>query len=217
MTDNNEPNLLNTKEEPCDSGSSIREKVEKFYDGKVTKPLPSGDLQVDSKNMHEYQLKVVMYLAALGVPLSTINRKTGIAKSSIHALLKNPKMQVEIEKIQRDLFLKDPQKWFDYILKDAIEVSYRMMKSKKVKDSVKADIAFKFMDRALGKPKQEIETTNNIMKSVIVELDNRKRKTVENDEIVVNTEGKEIQVTSSSQEEKKDKIDTIAEDALRSI
>lgn len=118
-----------------------------------------------------YRVRAMLYLAALGQSPRQIAYQLNCSDARVRQVLKSQSAQKEIERIQSELFLAQPQKMFNKILPGAVRTAERIMKDKTQKGSTRADVAFKFMDRALGKPKQEIEHSGSPVRQLFDQLD----------------------------------------------
>lgn len=101
--------------------------------------------------------KAILYLAAMGQKPADISRQLGVTASRVSVLINSESGKKEIDRLQYELFIRDPQKMFLKILPDAVRTAQEVMGDFGQKGSVRADVAFRFMDRALGKPKETVQ------------------------------------------------------------
>jgi hypothetical protein len=133
---------------------------------------PRSPTQLKAKINH--RAKVICYLKALGFKNKDIASSVNAPLSEIYRVLKSHSAIDEIERIQHQIFVTEPAKMFETILPQAVKIAVNAMMNKKTKTSVRVDAAFKFMDRALGKPTQHIEHEHNLVKELITKLDQEK-------------------------------------------
>jgi len=138
----------------------------------------------------KYRHKVICYLKAIGFKNRDIQRTLNCSLGEVYKVIKSQSGQDEIERVQREIFVNEPAKMFDAILPEAIKVAVNAMMSKKVNTSIRVDAAFKFMDRALGKPSQTIEHKGNLVKELITKISNENNtdQPLDADFFVVQTE-----------------------------
>jgi len=126
---------------------------------------------VGTPSKEKYRRKVICYLKAIGFRNRDIKNTLHCSLAEISKTLKSESAQEEIERIQREIFVAEPAKMFEAILPEAVKVAVNAMMSKKVNTSIRVDAAFKFMDRALGKPSQQVEVSHNLLKDLIQKMD----------------------------------------------
>lgn len=177
-----------------DLASPILDRIEEVKESQVItykKGEPRAPVGTASKE--KYRRKVICYLKAIGFKNKDIRRTLNCTPNEITKVLKSESCQEEIERIQREIFVNEPAKMFDAILPEAIKVAVNAMMSQKVNTSIRVDAAFKFMDRALGKPTQTVEHKTNLVKELITKLnDNNEDAPLDADFFVVqNNDDKE--------------------------
>ena len=147
----------------------------------------------DFKARDKHRAKLICYLKAIGFKNKDIAASIGGSISEVLRVLKSKSAQQEIDRIQQEIFVTEPAKMFESILPQAVRIAVNAMMSRKTKTSVRVDAAFKFMDRALGKPNQQVEVSHNLLKDLIQKMDNGPQDTaIEADFNLVDTqEGKE--------------------------
>lgn len=124
-----------------------------------------------SMGREEYRWKLICYLKAVGFKNADIRRTCGASPGEISKVMRSESAKAEIERIQREIFVTEPAKMFEAILPEAVKVAVNAMMSKKINPSIRVDAAFKFMDRALGRPSQSVEVTGNLIKDLIQKMD----------------------------------------------
>lgn len=122
------------------------------------------------KVREKHRAKIICYLKAIGFKNKDIAASINGSIGEVYMVLKSQSAQEEIERIQTEIFVKEPQRMFEAILPQAVKIAVNAMTSRKTKTSVRVDAAFKFMDRALGKPTQPVEHSTNLVKELITKL-----------------------------------------------
>lgn len=159
--DFNVKNLANPLTEKVEEAKKATEIV--AYKGKPHAPTAF-------KVRDKHRAKIICYLKAIGFKNKDIAASINGSIGEVYNVLKSQTAQEEIERIQTDIFVKEPQRMFESILPQAVRIAVAAMTSKKTKTSVRVDAAFKFMDRALGKPSQPVEHSHNLVKELITKL-----------------------------------------------
>lgn len=148
---------------------------------------------VGTPSNDKYRRRVICYLKAIGFKNKDIKNTLHCTYAEIKRVCESESGKAEIERVQREIFVNEPQKMFEAILPEAIKVAVNAMMSKKVNTSIRVDAAFKFMDRALGKPTQTVEHKTNLVRELITKISNdpNASEPLDADFIVVqNEEGK---------------------------
>ncbi len=123
------------------------------------------------------RMRAIIHLAALGLTPKQISEQLSCSQQWIKNVMKSDSFQREVERVSHQLFMKEPQKMFQSIVPKAVSVAYKEMTNKKTSSKVKVDAAFRFIERAYGKPKQEIEHTGTTLKDLYLALDEKKKHT----------------------------------------
>lgn len=116
----------------------------------------------------------LVHLAAAGLTNKEICEEMGMSESRVSILLRNSDIKKAVRVKQDELWGDSSQRRFKQILNKAITAAEGILDEPTTKDSLKADIAFRFMDRALGKPKQEVAVEGNLLADFIHRLDQQK-------------------------------------------
>lgn len=156
--------------------------------------------------------RAVIYLAALGLSPRQISDQLMIKVDRIRPLFKSKSFQAEVARVQEEIFLTDPKKMFMKILPEAVGTARRIMKSKREKGSTRANVAFGFMDRALGKVPQTVNHEGSLVREMI-DLIQRGGRAVSIDIETTGVHPGEIQPKAEETKEK-DPIDLWAEENL---
>jgi hypothetical protein len=111
--------------------------------------------------------------SALMMGPAEVSELTGMSPAYISRVTASEAGRLEIASIQ-DKFLSNTKKMLDDILPLAIKTAFHVMLDPKTKPQVKADAAFRFMDRVMGRPVQQIEMNDNLIRQVYEKLDANK-------------------------------------------
>lgn len=122
------------------------------------------------KTRDKHRAKLICYLKAIGFKNKDISSAIGGTLDEVSRVLKSHSAQEEIDRVQQEIFVAEPAKMFETILPQAVKIAVNAMMSRKTKASVRVDAAFKFMDRALGKPTQTVEHSSNLIKDLITKI-----------------------------------------------
>lgn len=118
-----------------------------------------------------FRYKAALHLAAVGGNAKEISEALDIPVSSIRSLLASQSARDEIDRIRYSIFQKEPERIFRNILPKAVNTAFEIMQNPETREGVRMDAAFRFMDRALGKPVQEIKQETSGLKEVFDRLD----------------------------------------------
>ena len=125
---------------------------------------------IGPKNIN-HRHKFLIGLAVMGLSNKAIAEEMGMTEARISVILSNSEVQREIEE-KRKLYWDDKaEERFKKILPEAITVAHDILKDRQEGSNLRADIAFKFMDRALGKPKQQMEIKDSSLSDFIDALE----------------------------------------------
>lgn len=154
--------------EPNETYSREQIKQMQILGMKKPKEITWGDWvgPADLSHRHDY----FIHLAASGLTNNQIAEAMQMSVPRVCILLNNTKIKNKIKDLQAKLWGDGPAKRFQQIVSKAITKAETIMDSTE-KDQLAADIAFRFMDRALGKPKQEVSVETNLLADLITRLD----------------------------------------------
>lgn len=157
---------------------------------------------------HHY---AIAYMHVMGMKNSEIAKELNLNANNIGKLLNSDRMRELCAKVRFKYFVVDTKKRLDMVLPKAIDVAEEIMLNKKVKPSTRADTAFRFMDRSLGKPVQQFEVGGNVVKQLLDRLIEKETpKVLDVKTIEANNEIKEAEfrdITEVKQEPITDEID----------
>lgn len=141
-------------------------------------PNPRGvDLHKDP-----HILRSVLHFAAMGFTHKKISEHTGLSPGAVQAMTRSESAKAEILRLQTQFIEQDFRKVFMRILPVAVNTAYGIMTNKKARDQVRLAASEQFMDRALGKPKQVVESNDNALAKVLEKLSGTTDLGAQNDE-----------------------------------
>lgn len=111
--------------------------------------------------------RAMAHYAAIGYPDRVIAKQLRVPTTIVTKILSSEQMKKEVLRMQDELYRHDYQKIFQRILPVAVNTAFKVMTSKKTKENVRVEAAFKFMDRALGKPKETVENKTTLVSEVM--------------------------------------------------
>lgn len=120
---------------------------------------------------HSHRHDFLIHLAAAGTPNNMIAEEMGMTESRISILLGQTEMKDKIKLVQEEYWGGNAQKRFENLLPKAIDVAQQVLENEAEKPALRADVAFRLMDRALGKPTQTTEVKGNLISDLLVRLD----------------------------------------------
>jgi hypothetical protein len=125
-----------------------------------------------------YVHEALIYMAASGANQKQIATDLGYTQSRISIILSKPDIRKKIRAIQEQLWGDNAEKRFKHLLPRAIDVAENILEDQTAKQNLKADVAFKLMDRALGKPQQSVSVEGNLLADLIHRLDQQETRDV---------------------------------------
>lgn len=154
-------------------GKYTSEQIERWKSAGLSKPewIPHMDWQI-AGTLSPKQL-MICKCAALLMKTAEIAELTGANTGYISSVVKSEAGQAEIDQIQNKFF-SDTKKLLDPILPLAIKTAFQIMLDPDTKPQVRADAAFRFMDRVMGRPVQQVEINDNLIRQVYEKLDENK-------------------------------------------
>lgn len=126
----------------------------------------------DFKPKQEYEYSIA-YMTVHGWAPKEIAAEIQMAESTVKQKLKDKEMIILIQKLRHKLYGDDPTLKFKVILPKAIDVAEEIMTNKRVKPHVRQEVAFKFMDRALGKPTIEVNIGEGSVRKLLAAIANQ--------------------------------------------
>lgn len=120
---------------------------------------------------HSHRHDLIAQLAASGATNNAIAEEIGMTPGRVSIILGQKKMKEKVRQLQREYWGENAEKKFQEILPQAIQVAQEILEDKQAKSNLRADVAFRFMDRALGKAKQTVDVEGNLLGELIHKLD----------------------------------------------
>jgi hypothetical protein len=115
--------------------------------------------------------RFVCHCTAVLMKPADIAKMTGCSVAFVNQVIKSQVGQAEVARIQDEVYSGKFTKVYEQIVPMAIQTAMEAMLDKNVKASTRVEAAFRFMDRALGKPKQAIEVEDNVARGILERLD----------------------------------------------
>lgn len=167
MSEDQKPKQLNNK----DLAKPLTDRIEEVkVQTEIVAYKGTPNMPTKFKARDQHRAKLICYLKAIGFKNKDIAAAINGNINEVYRVLKSESAQLEIERVQQEIFVTEPAKMFETILPQAVRIAVSAMMSRKTKASVRVDAAFKFMDRALGKPTQPVEHSTNLVKELITKL-----------------------------------------------
>jgi hypothetical protein len=146
-----------------------------------------------------HRLHLIAYLASAGMKQVDIASKMGVGHTYISKVMKTDRMQALVKEKAYEMFGKGAAQKFLQVLPKAIETAEKVMLDENEKGSVKADVAFRFMDRALGKPEQKTTVNQGGIRTLIERFD----------EFTASMRPKTVKTIELSKEKEDNSIETV--------
>mgnify|MGYP003342277741 FL=1 len=167
MSENNQPKQFKNK----DLAKPIMDRIEEAKtESEIVGYKGTPNMPTKFKSRDKHRARLICYLKAIGFKNKDIAAAVGGTVEEVYRVIRSESAQSEIERVQQEIFVHEPAKMFETILPQAVRIAVSAMMSRKTKASVRVDAAFKFMDRALGKPTQPVEHSTNLVKELITKL-----------------------------------------------
>lgn len=161
--------------------------------------------------------KTLCKLKSAGMEDKAIAEFTGYSIHTIQHVLSSKIAIAETEKSLDDLWGKKIKQAIDDVIPMAVQTVFQIMMDPASKASVRADVAFKLMERTMGKPVQHIEMKDNLLRSVFEKLDAQSGKVIEmfKEETKIIEDAQVVESSEKSQETAKaDPIDAWAKENI---
>jgi len=114
---------------------------------------------------------IIVHLGAMAMEPVHIAATVGKSTVYVNQVLNSRVGQFEIRRIQDEIWGMDFKKLIHKLVPLAIQTAVQAMLDPKTKASTRVEAAFKFMDRAMGKPIQQVQLENNLLRSMYEKLD----------------------------------------------
>jgi hypothetical protein len=127
----------------------------------------------DDRNLpyaSDHVLRGVIHLAALSIPEPMISRSLMIPLGRVKSMLASISVKQEVERIQVEHYQRDAQKMFGRLVPAAVNNIFDLMANLSHKESTRLDAAKYIVDRALGKPKEQMEVKTDLLADVFSQL-----------------------------------------------
>lgn len=142
-------------------------------DEEIVKAIESIDSNLE-KDPEYY--RAIAYLWAGGATQDQISVMIGKTMHEVKNILALDRIKQMVFQIQKGQSKTDAKKIIKSIVPDAIEVAREIMLDQSNKAATRANIAFQFMDRAMGRPTQTIDVGGSLIKDLFERLDNMQKE-----------------------------------------
>ena len=181
---------------------AVEKKVERVKEA-VLSQAKNIDTENDAEKKLSLRHRAVCQMAAIGFTPVQIAEQIGLSKERVSLILRSTTGRREVEKLQNELFFKDPKRMFLAEVPKAFKKVKKILHSKEARDSEVLKAADMIFDRAMGKPTQEIQHEGSAIRQLFEALDKASNPEVKKVEsVVIDAEFKEVK-----KEEQKDEID----------
>lgn len=119
------------------------------------------------------------YWAAHGFDAKQIAKKLQYSEVTVKSVLRTKEVQTFIKKVRHEVYGEQPALHIKECANRAINVADEIMMNKKVKPHIRQEVAFKFMDRAYGKPGLEVDLGEGTVKKLLAMIQNQKDVDIE--------------------------------------
>jgi len=125
---------------------------------------------------HSHRHDLLMHMAACGATNNQIASDLGMTAGRISILLSQPAIKKKIRALQTEYWGDNAKKRFETILPKAIDIAEDILVDPQEKSTLRADVAFRLMDRALGKPNQTTTIEGNLLSELLIKIDLEKKE-----------------------------------------
>lgn len=139
----------------------------------VPKPDDVSDDVWEKPKELSFKHKYMVQLFATGMTNKEVAQEMDLSESWVAHLRNKESVKAEVALLHKNLVAPSVQERFNKIVTKAISRAEDIMDDPETKDALVADIAFRFMDRALGKPKQTVDVETNLLSELLTRLDQK--------------------------------------------
>lgn len=133
--------------------------------------IPEDEWNVKDERYSMPLRSIAYYQAAWGMQPHEIAKSIGASAEWVKEAITSEEGVAAIKEIQFKIWGKDPKKWIESILPSAIQTAFEIMNDKTAKASTRLAAAEQFIDRAMGKATQVIETHDSTVRRMIEMMD----------------------------------------------
>ncbi len=148
-----------------------QEVIEEMKELGMSKPpdCPWG-LWVGPKEL-SHRHKFIANLAASGMRNGDIAEELNMTDSRISIILDNPSMKIEIARIREKMFGSNNRRRLEMLMPKALNVAEEVLTGEQHMMKHKIDMAKYVLDQGLGKAKQDITVSGNLLGDLLDKLD----------------------------------------------
>lgn len=149
-----------------------REQVKKWKSLSIARPdwVSEADWIMCRDELSPIQGQV-LHLAAMLMSADEIEKSMRINVGTVYNVINSQRGQEEIQRIQDKFWAGSFKDAFNRFVVPAMQTIVQTMSDPNVKAQTRVEAASKLLDRALGKPVQQIEVENSLLRSVFEKLD----------------------------------------------
>lgn len=122
-----------------------------------------------ARTYREFTLNI-FYLAANGLPPKQIASIMGISEKRTDFFLKSRRGRREIGELNWRMIGEKPEKAFEKLVPESIQIQAEIMRDPNEKGAVRVMAANAIQDRALGKPKQQVDINHKSTARQVLEF-----------------------------------------------
>lgn len=165
-----------------DSVKKDPEKVypeDQYYEMKkagMDKPPNISWTQWNAPRRLTHRHMVIAHMAAMGATNKQICEELNISPSRMSIILKSTRIQEKINELLSNSSEKSMKARLDRIVPQAIDVTEKILNDETEASKLRSDIAFKFMERAWGKPAQKVDVQDTTLEKLFDRLDRIERQ-----------------------------------------
>lgn len=118
-----------------------------------------------------YQQELAVHMAANGFKTKDIALQAGVQTSTVNAWLRDPTIKMEIIALQEKIHGKNIRGRLESYMHEALDTLAAIMRDPKAKESTKLQAVQYLLDQGIGKAKQELQVSGNLLADLLHRLD----------------------------------------------
>lgn len=124
--------------------------------------------------------RLIGYWAAHGWDAKEIAKELNYAETTVKSILKTKEVQFFVKKVKHKIYGEDPALHIKECAQRGIDIADGIMMDKKNKPQVRQEVAFKFMDRAWGKPEAKVDLGEGTVRKLLSLIQNQANQIPQN-------------------------------------
>lgn len=163
----------------------VDELDDRLKDVQIIEPTMTREERINNLDIKPMQIedpayyRTVAHLHAFGADRGQISVMTGLPLDEVGMILGLPRVKDLAFDLQKKHANRDFQNLFMSLVPDAVDTARNLMMDRSVKDSTRLSASLAIMDRALGKPNQNIEVGGSMIRELFEKLDQHEAKRVD--------------------------------------